>query len=375
MPIALLHADASQLHPVALSDTLASLAETGPPGSLDDEDAGSAGAAGAATAYLAAGENGHSASDPIQRVLKQYRDHMNMLSSLKDRALGGLEEGYSGRPERRGHYERMVAAMDACARDLKVEVRGGPTGVLYVAVVSARFCGRPICPICQDRKRRRDVAKYRPKVLWALEDKGVPFLLTATRRPIPIDALRDEVSAMRRAITKLHRTRRFPKDTLVRLEIAWRKPADGHRVLTPEERRILPAIEMPAISRGHVLLHAHWLALMRPSEVKAFRDFDFAGRWQRALGLDYEPIVEAKQVRRNDALAVLNYVAKPTPLSLELDEIYESEFHLQGLRMREPYGMFRRPAPSPEPEPLEPGHTCVRRARLAYDGTGYEIEA
>lgn len=121
-------------------------------------------------------------------------------------------------------------------------------------------------------------------------------------------------------------------------------------------------------------LHTLWLAFPCLSELKAFGEFDFAGTWQRALGLDYEPIVEAKKVRRGDAVAVLNFIAKPTPLSLDLDEIYESEFHLQGLRMREAYGLFRGPEPSSGPDPLEPSHTRVFRAKLRDSGAGYEVQ-
>lgn len=207
---------------------------------------------------------------------------------------------------------RYSSRLLQCAQLLDFELKFQETGELKPRLKSTFFCRVRLCPVCQWRRTLRHQAKFFqviPKVIELFPTYRFIFL-TLTVRNCPLDELRDRMKAMNVAWAKMSRER-----------CSW-WPAVGW-------------VRSTEVTRGQDgLAHPHFHAiLMVPPGYFAGHSYltqsAWTEKWQKAMKLDYTPIVNVKAVKGrpgesdNEGMAralceTLKYSVKPSDLVNDL---------------------------------------------------------
>lgn len=206
---------------------------------------------------------------------------------------------------------RYSSRLLQCAQLLDFELKFQETGELKPRLKSTFFCRVRLCPVCQWRRTLRHQAKFFqviPKVIELFPTYRFIFL-TITVRNCPLEDLRDQMKAMNTAWAKMSRE-----------QCKW-WPAVGW-------------VRSTEVTRGKDgLAHPHFHAiLMVPSgyfKNGYLSQSAWTEKWQKAMKLDYTPIVNVKAVKGrpgesdNEGMAralceTLKYSVKPSDLVNDL---------------------------------------------------------
>jgi plasmid rolling circle replication initiator protein Rep len=181
-------------------------------------------------------------------------------------------------------------------------------GVLGLSLQNARFCRVRHCPVCQWRRSLRWRARFfqiLPQIREAYPSARFIFL-TLTVRNCELAELRSTIEAMNKAwssIARSNRKTKFPAIGWVKsLEVTRGKDDSAHP-------------------------HFHCLLMVKDSYFRKenyLTQDDWTVLWQKALGIDYKPIVNVKVVKPkknsdSDGIAsavceTLKYSVKPADL-------------------------------------------------------------
>lgn len=175
-------------------------------------------------------------------------------------------------------YDKYSERVRECSKWLEFALEGSQTDGMTLRLYSAHFCRVRHCPVCQWRRSlmwRARFLKAMPKVIEQHPQARYVFL-TLTVKNCPIDELRQTVTQMNKAWSKLTRRKHFPATGFVRSLEVTRNPQNG--TANP---------------------HFHALLMVRPSyfstdylSQKAWTEL-----WQSCLKVNYTPIVNVKAVR------------------------------------------------------------------------------
>jgi plasmid rolling circle replication initiator protein Rep len=207
-----------------------------------------------------------------------------------------------------GH--RYRARMADCSQWLEFALKQkDAVGVLGLNLQNARFCRVRHCPVCQWRRSLRWRARFfqvLPEIRQAYPSARFVFL-TLTVRNCNLSSLRSTIEMMNKAWHKILK-RKFPA-------IGWLKSLE--------------------VTRGKDdSAHPHFHCLLMVNEDYFHKDNyltqeDWTALWQKALGINYKPIVNVKAVkpRKNsdgDGIAAavcetLKYSVKPADLISDRD--------------------------------------------------------
>lgn len=186
-----------------------------------------------------------------------------------------------------------------CAQHLSFSYEPDPDGGYVRELASAQLCRVRTCPVCQWRRSLKLAAEI-GTVLQNMCAEGsgrVAILLTLTVRNCPVERLRDTISHMLKAWSKLTRRKIFSAVH------AWARSVEVTR------------------GREYVLwdTHPHIHALLVvPTEAAAdaLKSMEWRKQWKELIGCDYLPQCDARQISDPTTGAgpreVLKYAVKPS---------------------------------------------------------------
>ncbi len=185
----------------------------------------------------------------------------------------------------KGHYrntefDTYASRMTFCSEllDFKL-VPDQAAGDLKLKLSSARFCRVRHCPVCQWRRSLMwkakaykilpDVVRDFPKYRW--------LFLTLTQRNCPITELKAELSLMGKAWQRLSQRKKFPA-------VGW-----------------IRSTEVTRGKDGSAHPHFHCLLLVPSSYfgVGYIKQAEWCELWQRALKVDYQPILDVQALKQS----------------------------------------------------------------------------
>lgn len=176
-------------------------------------------------------------------------------------------------------HNRYAERMSLCANLLDFLQVPDDNGLVALNLYAARFCRVRHCPICAWRRSLMWRAKAAKTIPLIVEDfpKHRFIFLTLTIRNCELDKLRETLSVMNRAWSKLTQRKDFPADGWFKfLEIKRAADDKAH----PHFHCVL--LVPPGYFGNNYLSHERWVEL-----------------WRSCLGVDYQPIVNVKVVARN----------------------------------------------------------------------------
>jgi plasmid rolling circle replication initiator protein Rep len=207
---------------------------------------------------------------------------------------------------------RYSSRLLQCAQLLDFELKFQETGELKPRLKSTFFCRVRLCPVCQWRRTLRHQAKFFqviPRVIELFPTYRYIFL-TLTVRNCPLDELRGHLKLMTAAWHKMSKN-----------ECKW-WPSVGW-------------VRSTEVTRGKDgSAHPHFHAiLMVPSGYFShgfITQADWTEKWQKAMKLDYTPIVNVKAVKGRSGetddkgmaralCETLKYSVKPSDLVNDVD--------------------------------------------------------
>jgi plasmid rolling circle replication initiator protein Rep len=239
----------------------------------------------------------------------------------------------------RNEYSQRISQ---CSQLLGFALEAQDAGELKLKLHRARFCRVRFCPVCQWRKslmwRARFISAL-PRVLEAYPTYRW-VLLTLTVRNTPLTGLRDTVKRMNAAWNRMSQRKVFPAVGWVRsLEVTRGRDGTAHP-------------------------HFHCLLMVRGSYFGGknyIKQAEWREFWQKALKVDYLPVVNVKAVRTKlgdesnpiiGILETLKYSVKPSDLIVSSEWLDELTTQLHKTRAISVGGILREFIQEEEPEDL-----------------------
>ena len=166
-------------------------------------------------------------------------------------------------------YSRKMQRMRDCASVLtSCGDWNHDTGEISLTSIRTRYCGDPYCSICQWRRWWKwcCVLKRAIPPILAQHQTALPYMLTLTVRNCPVMEIRQTVTAMGRAWSRLVRRKEFIA------VLGW-----------------VRTIEITKADDGTAHPHYHCLLLLdTPKPV------DWQRAWQASLSVPYTPVVKSE---------------------------------------------------------------------------------
>lgn len=260
---------------------------------------------------MAAGDGGQPFSFPTLAQEKHAGKGWEKLSDLSDkdkpwdRHRGNAQDvagTYATAWE--GWLRRYGERVEACSPWLGFQQGANPeTGELALTLKRAYFCRVRHCPVCQWRRS----LMWKARFLQALPDieKQAPaarwIFLTLTRRNVPVEGLRNELTDMGQAWNRLRLRREF-RDVLgwVRtVEITRGKDGNAH-----PHYHVLMLVKSTYFKPGHFVPTAEWSRV-----------------WREVGRLDYDPICDARAVRTRGENSIRDAVAETLKYSVKASDM------------------------------------------------------
>lgn len=164
-----------------------------------------------------------------------------------------------------------------CSKLLGFALQAQDDGELKFRLQQARFCRVRHCPVCQWRRSLMWRARFFCAVPKVLEDhpKARWVFLTLTVRNCPLESLRDTLGEMNKAWKRVVQSKKFPAMGFVR------------------------STEVTRSAAGEAHPHFHCLLLVKASYFSSgyINQQEWREIWQKALRVDYLPVVNVKAVR------------------------------------------------------------------------------
>jgi plasmid rolling circle replication initiator protein Rep len=183
-------------------------------------------------------------------------------------------------------YSKKMQRIRDCAGILILNGKlNQDTGEIIQAPITTRFCGDPYCPVCQWRRWWKwccHLKRAIPRIM-VQNPTALPYMLTLTVRNCAVTEIRQTVTAMSKAWTRLLKRREFAAVT------GW-----------------VRTIEITKADDDTAHPHFHCLLLVDTTE-----PIDWQRAWQMSLGVPYAPAVQAELVIRDAGISnTLKYMVK-----------------------------------------------------------------
>lgn len=257
------------------------------------------------------------------------------------------------------HHHRYSERITDCARYLSFKLTPSPTGEMSLKLNSVYLCHIRHCTVCAWCKQRVWRMRFFEAMPRMVSDhSGLRFLfLTLTVRNVPIEELRDSISHISKAFSKLMKRRKIDKNILGyarALEVTRSKINEAHPHL-----HILIAVKPGYFSGKNYIKFEEWREM-----------------WKESLGVDYEPFINVQTIKPHEdkkhdkdgiissVCEVAKYTVKPSDL-LGLGEENRSSFdenknwlleltdQMHGVKQMNLSGIFRQYLREEEPEEEE----------------------
>lgn len=213
-------------------------------------------------------------------------------------------------------------------------------------LVKANFCRVRLCPVCSWRKSLALLARFMAKIPEYVEALSqCAFLhITLTVKNPPLVDLRETIRHMNKSFNRLKvRKEIVPilRGVIKHCEITRGQDEQPH-----PHFHVIMAVPKSYFKSRHYLRHDVWVRL-----------------WRECLGVDYDPLVNVKKVKRNKRkkniienlgldidqdvcdllgglLEVIKYDAKPADLTHDVSYLYGITQQIKNLRFHEASGVF-----------------------------------
>jgi plasmid rolling circle replication initiator protein Rep len=244
-------------------------------------------------------------------------------------------------------YGRLSERVTPCSDRLGFGWHRQPeTGEQKIRLRAARFCRVRFCPTCQWRRSLMWTARFL-RALPAIETdfpKARYVFLTLTVKNCPVSDLKATLTEMNRAWQRLSQKKVWPAIGFVR------------------------SVEVTRGADGSAHPHFHALLMVQGSYFQGkyyLSQKDWSELWQKALKVDYCPVVDVRAIKPNpkrsegnfspvqSALAeTLKYSVKPDDLVTDQDWLAELTKQLHKTRAVTLGGVFKNYLSEEEPEDL-----------------------
>jgi plasmid rolling circle replication initiator protein Rep len=226
-------------------------------------------------------------------------------------------------------FSRYSTKIDKCGVWLRfVEAHDG------IRLIDARFCKSPNCPMCQWRRS----LKWRAKALELLPKVQEQYpshkwlFLTLTIRNCELDDLKGTIKRLNDAFNRLSKQSKFPFVGLVKsVEVtrAWEcydaftgesLGRHGSKWIFQYQAKNNTALRLEPTNEVHP--HLHVMGLVAPGYFAGknyIKQSEWTEMWQKALRIDYVPIVNIKAVKCKKGQKIV-----PTPEEFEADKNTDS---------------------------------------------------
>lgn len=212
---------------------------------------------------------------------------------------------------------------------ISVAIQDGVEPTAYLK--GAHLCNKRLCPFCEWRRTRAWRARLHQGLSAYLQEnpKHRALFLTLTVRNCPLEELRDTVSQMNRAWSRMAKCAFFPTAYWFR-------------------RTEVTVGYGPGFSSCMAHPHFHALLLVKPSYFSHgyVKQSEWQSQWQMAARLDYSPIVDVRVAKENSmsdgsvgdatkraVMEAAKYATKGSEL-MELGRaIAPFHFQMKGMRM------------------------------------------
>lgn len=210
-------------------------------------------------------------------------------------------------------FQRYAERLGDCSQLLGFDWVAADTGEVSLKLQTARFCRVRQCPVCSWRRSQMWRARFYQAVPRLLENHpGHRFIfLTLTVRNCPVNELRDTITQMNNAWSKLRRRKVFPAVGYVKAVEVTRNT------------------DVRSASFGTAHPHIHALLMVDEKYLTGrnyIRAENWRKLWQSCLEVDYLPVVNVKAVKfkqgqepaqaiRLALMETLKYTVKPTDLT------------------------------------------------------------
>jgi len=209
---------------------------------------------------------------------------------------------------------KQLKAYFECAQYLKYVLIKTEEGEYIKKLVSANFCKNRFCSICNWRRALKYRVILNNRIQKILENKKVKFIfLTLTTRNVYYLNLKKEIKKILNAFTRLFKFKRVSQNLGI---LGYVRSLE----FTIQKNNL-----------DYINLHIHVLVVVTPGYFDTRKNFyinqrEWAKLWQKALRVDYTPIVDVRVVRKRkksnytaEELAifeVVKYILKDTDLLL-----------------------------------------------------------
>ena len=202
-------------------------------------------------------------------------------------------------------HRKKAKCIRACAEALRFrEDVDSETGVVKYILISAMFCRKRYCPICQWRRRLKFYAIFHqaiPMILAQLRPSSKLLFLTFTRRTCPVTELRSTLQIMRDAYNRMADRKKF------------KLAVDGW----------FRTIGITNTGDGTAHPHFHCLLALSPtySGVNYISNKEWASLWHEALKMKYDERIYLEKVGKSkgDLERVLRYCVRKEDIYGEPD--------------------------------------------------------
>lgn len=260
-------------------------------------------------------------------------------------------------PAVRRWNEKYGSELDRCSVDLWLQ--NHPDGTQSARPFET--CKRRWCPICAWRRSQMNQARFfqavpkiivtHPSAKWAM--------LTLTVRNCPIEDLRSVLTDMNSGFRRLIISKKWPALGYIRsTEITFKKEGEGH-----PHFHVLLLLSSNYFTKNYVT-QSQW-----------------AARWKTAMRLDYDPVIDIRQVKsalgldnqtpedmaRGGAVEVLKYATKPSDLlDLEFNQVGPALASLRGMRFLAAGGVLKDALAEKKPEELKLTKEVTSKANFSW---------
>lgn len=236
-------------------------------------------------------------------------------------------------------FQAYSQRVEFCSQILEFGFGLTNSDVLKLNLKNARFCRVRHCPICQWRRSLRHKALFY-KVIPKLADSYPShrwLFLTLTQKNVPLSELNSEIKVMNKAFRRMTQVKAWPA-------VGW-----------------LKSTEVTKGKKQEMMAHPHFhCLLMVPSSYfsgnKYLSQKKWSQLWQRAMKLDYQPMVNVKAVKDGSTPVslvpeLIKYVTKESDLVSNRDWFLELTRQMHRVRCLSTGGLLKDYLSNLEEEP------------------------
>lgn len=205
---------------------------------------------------------------------------------------------------------KLAVRIKACANSLEYGWVENDANQFFLKLKTAQFCRVRFCPVCQWRRALMWTSRFFDAFPRIHEDFPTMryLFLTLTVANVPVTELRETVTSMVKAWKRLSERKSFPALGFVRsLEVTKEKDLfETVDVWSDSKKQFIKKPTKKIIRKARAdYCHPHFHILLAvPASYFNGRNYkskdDWALMWQKALRVDYKPVVDVRIVKPKD---------------------------------------------------------------------------